>query len=438
MFDCLLCSIVPHSLLRPEDGVELCVIVKDPAAAFKDKLAGNPVPGFTKVIGVDKLRRKYGQYKERMALVASYDAFFVDKRVARMMPQLLGKIFYDRKKQPAPVDISGNNWARELGYARDATYMHVGWGQTTSIRVGRVSMSAEAITANVMAAIGPAVAHIPKKWRGLQAVSIQAPGSVALPVFKSLPGLTVDEEIDSDAELEFAPAPGSSKKASAGDDDGDDSAGMSDLDALLNDYEDEDDSDADAGEAGRKLAAGKKQKQQVKGGAKGSKQASASSSSSAAAAAPVAGSKRPRAEAAAPSSSSSSAAAPAAKKQKHAPATVAAEPVVSSSSFSAAAAPASATTATGGKEGAKKAKPASLLSRKGLADQKAAAAPAPAPAAAAAAEKKKKSGGESATSQKKEKEKKPASAAVSAPAAAAAAAPKGKAAAGGVSKGKKA
>jgi hypothetical protein len=79
-------SPIPHSLLRPEEGVECCLFVKDPSDEFAEKLAAAPVPGFTRVIGVSKLRSDFKQFKDRLALVGGYDAFFADERVVRMMP----------------------------------------------------------------------------------------------------------------------------------------------------------------------------------------------------------------------------------------------------------------------------------------------------------------------------------------------------------------
>lgn len=68
--------------------MSLCVIVKDPATAFKEQLAAAPVPGFVKVIGAGKLRKNFSQYKDRIALANAYDGFFADDRVVRMMPQV--------------------------------------------------------------------------------------------------------------------------------------------------------------------------------------------------------------------------------------------------------------------------------------------------------------------------------------------------------------
>ena len=233
-------SAIPHSVLNPEDGVECCLIVKDPAKAFKAQLAATPVGGFTKVIGASKLRKNYAQYKDRAALADGYDAFFCDDRVVRMMPQLLGKVFFDKKKHPAPVRVDRGGWALELTRARDATYMHVGWGATTSIRVGKSHMPAAHVVANVMAAAGHAAAAVPRKWANVLSVHLSATNSASLPVFKALPGggsATADALAEADA-LDESVGEGSSddegededgEGGDSGDDDGDDLGSLADL-----------------------------------------------------------------------------------------------------------------------------------------------------------------------------------------------------------------
>ena len=75
------CSRLPHTLLRPEDGIECCIFAHDPSTEFKQKLAAAPVPGFTKVIGVGKLKTHYKQYKERRELADAYDLCVCASRV---------------------------------------------------------------------------------------------------------------------------------------------------------------------------------------------------------------------------------------------------------------------------------------------------------------------------------------------------------------------
>ena len=51
----------------------VCLIVKDPARDFKDKIDGLSLPCLAKVIGVDKLKREHKQFKDKKQLLKDYD-----------------------------------------------------------------------------------------------------------------------------------------------------------------------------------------------------------------------------------------------------------------------------------------------------------------------------------------------------------------------------
>lgn len=68
--------------------------MKDPARAFKDQIEDLDLPCIAKVIGFDKLKRNFKQYKDKRLLVKDYDAFLADLRVYKMLPEVLGKEFY--------------------------------------------------------------------------------------------------------------------------------------------------------------------------------------------------------------------------------------------------------------------------------------------------------------------------------------------------------
>lgn len=49
-----------------------------------------------------KLREKYRQFEQKRQLCDSYDLFMADERVLPMLPGLLGKTFFDKKKYADP------------------------------------------------------------------------------------------------------------------------------------------------------------------------------------------------------------------------------------------------------------------------------------------------------------------------------------------------
>lgn len=98
-----------HPFLTEEQHSRVCLIVKDPARAFKDEIQDLNIPCIAKVIGFDKLKRNFRQYKDKRALLKEYDSFLADLRVYKMLPELLGKEFYDKKKYPCPIKVHGFN-----------------------------------------------------------------------------------------------------------------------------------------------------------------------------------------------------------------------------------------------------------------------------------------------------------------------------------------
>lgn len=65
------------------------------------------VPCIAKVIGFDKLKREFKQFKDKRALLKDYDAFLADLRIYKMLPDVLGREFYRGKRFPCPLKLHG-------------------------------------------------------------------------------------------------------------------------------------------------------------------------------------------------------------------------------------------------------------------------------------------------------------------------------------------
>eukprot|EP00352_Strombidinopsis_acuminata_P005831 CAMPEP_0176367952 /NCGR_PEP_ID=MMETSP0126-20121128/22252_1 /TAXON_ID=141414 ORGANISM="Strombidinopsis acuminatum, Strain SPMC142" /NCGR_SAMPLE_ID=MMETSP0126 /ASSEMBLY_ACC=CAM_ASM_000229 /LENGTH=120 /DNA_ID=CAMNT_0017726003 /DNA_START=232 /DNA_END=594 /DNA_ORIENTATION=+ len=99
--------VLPNSFTNKEQNSRVCVFVKDPVNDFKEKIQDLDIPCIAKVIGYDKLKREYKQYKDKKALLKEYDMFLSDLRVYKMLPECLGKDFYEKKKYPYPLKLHG-------------------------------------------------------------------------------------------------------------------------------------------------------------------------------------------------------------------------------------------------------------------------------------------------------------------------------------------
>ena len=58
------------------------------------------------MIGFDRLRREYREFKDKRQLVRDYDFFLADIRIYKMLPEVLGKEFYSKKAFPCPIKMA--------------------------------------------------------------------------------------------------------------------------------------------------------------------------------------------------------------------------------------------------------------------------------------------------------------------------------------------
>ena len=181
---------IPHPLLSL-DVAEVCLIVKDHQGEghkeAKRKVAEMEKCGVAKVLGISKLRNNYKPHEAKRKLCDSYDLFCADARVIPLLPKLLGKSFFKKKRQPVPVDLTKKDWPAQIRKAAAATYMHIGAGTCHNVKVGKSAQSVEEVTANAVAAIAGAVEVIPRKWSNVQSIYMKTNESVALPIYNAMP-----------------------------------------------------------------------------------------------------------------------------------------------------------------------------------------------------------------------------------------------------------
>ena len=113
--------------------------------------------------------------------------FFADKRVVPLLPRLLGKKFFKRKKVPVPLDLKKGNWKEQVERACSSALFSVGTGTCSVVRVAKVAMAREEIVANVVAAIEGVVEAVPRKWGNVRSFHVKLLESLALPVYQKVP-----------------------------------------------------------------------------------------------------------------------------------------------------------------------------------------------------------------------------------------------------------
>lgn len=160
-----------------------------------------------RVLGVEKLKKRYKSYEQKRSLLAEYDIFLVDDRVLKIVAEFLGKTFYQSKsKRPIPIRLTAGAYidksakkeqkepqnivgtaqgvAKEIETALNSTYLSMSASANTSIKVGKLSMTAQQLSENVSAVVDALIPkHIEQGWRNVRSLHIKGPATKALPVW---------------------------------------------------------------------------------------------------------------------------------------------------------------------------------------------------------------------------------------------------------------
>ncbi|KAJ0474225.1 putative ribosomal protein L1 [Helianthus annuus] len=109
---------LPHPIVSTNFS-EICLIIDDrPTSKLTSAIAKKKIKeegiSVTKVLKLSKLRTDYKPFEAKRKLCDSYDMFFADKRVVTLLPKLLGKWFFKKKKLPLGVDLSHKNWKEQI------------------------------------------------------------------------------------------------------------------------------------------------------------------------------------------------------------------------------------------------------------------------------------------------------------------------------------
>ncbi|KAM5569118.1 hypothetical protein ABKV19_016568 [Rosa sericea] len=186
---------LPNPLLS--EFTEFCLIYDDrpKSKLTKDqidkRIKTHNLP-ITKTLKLSKLKSDYKSFEAKRKLMESYDAFLADKQIVPLLPRLLGKQFFKKKRMiPVPVDLQQKNWKEQVDRIVESAMLFLSTGTCSVVRVARTSMSAEQIVENVVAAVDGIVEIVPRKWSGVRSFHLKLLESLALPVYHAVPDETL-------------------------------------------------------------------------------------------------------------------------------------------------------------------------------------------------------------------------------------------------------
>lgn len=179
---------IPFPIYTRDFQSRVCLVVKDPQREWKEKVdaSGLKETALSKVISIDKLGKKHGQFKDRRAMLREFDLFLADVRVFRMLPDRTGKEFYRTKKTPVLLDLE-SDFTTSLRTALNSTYIVLGHGPIYNIKVARASQSASCLYSNMISVLDGLKQVLPELEPGhIRRIDLKAATTVALPVHNYL------------------------------------------------------------------------------------------------------------------------------------------------------------------------------------------------------------------------------------------------------------
>ncbi|KZO96501.1 ribosomal protein L1 [Calocera viscosa TUFC12733] len=171
-----------HPVIDPRE-TSICLLTKDPQREYKDLIDEQKINFISRVVGVTKLKEKHKPFEARRQLLKDHGLFLADQRIVPLLPALLGKMFFDAKKQPVPVDLTAKDLKAELARAVSSTYMHQNAGTCVSIKIGTVSHTPDQVIANLTSALPAIVKNIEGGWENVLSLSVKTARSTSLPVW---------------------------------------------------------------------------------------------------------------------------------------------------------------------------------------------------------------------------------------------------------------
>lgn len=191
-----------HTLLSQDySSLNCCLIVdgkKITSEAAHKMLQAKRIPSIKQVLRVSKLKSDYKSFDSKKKLYGSFDVFFAVKSVVPLLPKVLGKVFYNKKKKiPVPVELraDGSNWKGEIEKACKSSLLCLSGGTCSVVRVGRCGVTeTEEIVENVFEAIDGVLEIVPKKWGGIRCFHLKFSNSLALPIYEYQQRLQPDND----------------------------------------------------------------------------------------------------------------------------------------------------------------------------------------------------------------------------------------------------
>lgn len=192
---------IPHSIFGPQFNSR-CFFITTNQFKKTNKTVLQSLGANWKAVSYDQFRKKYHEYKDRLATLKEFDLFFCDSRIQSILKKHCGIHFFRQKKYPMGLDIQGlleekteaigEEQLKEVltGAVLKSTYFMQGNGPEYGVKVGRLDgLTDEQMLKNVRTALkGMLQVLIGKGLRlaNLRRVSVKGEQSESFPLYSHL------------------------------------------------------------------------------------------------------------------------------------------------------------------------------------------------------------------------------------------------------------
>jgi ribosome biogenesis protein UTP30 len=128
---------LPVPIYSEKYNSRFAVFTSDPESDFTAKIQDLNLPLMSEAIGYDRAKKHYRDNREKLKLLNANDLFFCDWKIYNLLRKHLGKLFYEKKRYPFPIDCEGvpeaqkdkfENYEQYLNSLANSTYTMLGNG----------------------------------------------------------------------------------------------------------------------------------------------------------------------------------------------------------------------------------------------------------------------------------------------------------------------
>ena len=168
---------IPHMINLPHpiwnDESEVCLITSDPQRKYKDMLEAEPVPAIKKIIGYDKVKKRYNTVVYKRQLARDFELFLCDDNIYSAMPSITGQKIM-KSKPPIPVVLKKGVVQGNINKVLNSAHVRVPAGSCIAVRFAKANFSLEEIMANAEVVLKESLEFIKKQGLEVNCVNLQA------------------------------------------------------------------------------------------------------------------------------------------------------------------------------------------------------------------------------------------------------------------------